>query len=124
MFILYINRRDEAHILNFRMNNGNYRMLCGKTWSRSGRYITLAADDTFPGICANCKRRMEVTHKVDLERDLKQAYNAVQGSYYSMRQFHQKGMLGPTDSYEYLSKKASWPKLVKLQKRLTRKKND
>lgn len=123
MFVLYINRHNQAHILNFRMQNNALRMLCGKTWPGSGRYITLAADDTFPGICTDCKRRMDTTHQVDIERDLPHAYNNAQSQYRSLRQHHQNGLLGPQDSYEYLEHKKPWPKLARLREQLTRKKN-
>ena len=67
MFSILILRTGPIHIINWHHPNGHFRTACGKSFTKNDKANTLAADNTFPGICSTCKSYYDQLYQADLD---------------------------------------------------------
>jgi hypothetical protein len=116
MFIVIMLRKGDIHIVNYRMSNGNYRTICSKTFSKKLKLNTLAADNTFDGICSTCKHHYDEMYLSDLNVATYMARNETQLKYNNILDFNRYNIEGPQIKYEDAVGRRWWPKLVKYQR--------
>lgn len=121
MFIALFLRNGKIHIVSYRQRDGNYRTICNKTIKPIDRINTMASDNTFSGICENCKSAHDEMYLSDLEHDKAMAHSTSSNNYISLRDYHQADFMGPKNDYETLMDK-SWHKLSKYQRLVNRTK--
>lgn len=121
MFVALFLRNGKVHIVSYRQRDGNYRAVCNKTIKPIDRINTLAFDNTFSGICENCKSAYDDMYHSDLEDDKAMAHSSSSNGYTTLRDLHQAEFIGPKNSYENLMEK-SWYKLSKYQRLVNRTK--
>jgi hypothetical protein len=114
MLIILMPRLDISHILSYRLDNRNYRSICGKTIIIDPTITTLAADNTYPGLCSNCRIRSDSYILDDLNYAPRNARNSFQEYFLHLRDFIKDEMLGPENKYFYLCNR-NWSKLKKLK---------
>jgi hypothetical protein len=113
MFVFLIDRFNETHIVDFKNIQGKYRTLCAKIFFQKQNIITLAADNTFNGICINCKRYYDEMYLSDLNDDVRMARSAM-NDHSNIIMFHKMDLLGPRALYES-SWERVWSKLNKAK---------
>jgi hypothetical protein len=105
------------------MGNGNYRTMCSKTFTKKMWLNTLAADNTFPGICTTCKTYYDDMYISDLNDDPQMARNEVQMGYYDLPDWHHADIEGPKAKFEDTMDRR-WGKLIRYQRQLGRRMMD
>ena len=60
-------RDGTIHILEFRSRSGTFWFVCASSANKQDRVNILAADNTFPGICTDCKLMYYNMYQLDLE---------------------------------------------------------
>jgi hypothetical protein len=116
MFIFLIDRHGSTHVVDYQNSQGRYRTLCSKIFTRKDNITTLAADNTFSGLCRECKRYYDDMYNSDLEDDL-QMVRSNQNGMYSLLDFHRAEIMGPKDKHE-LSLERVWTKLIRARSQL------
>ena len=123
MFIFLITRDGKTHIVDFyyTYSHPRYRTICGNIIHKKNGIITLAADNTFPEICINCKNTYDDLYLSDLNYFTQMAH----GAPYRLQdflEFNKRGIIGPKEKY-FLHFNRIWNKLNKLKKSPHNKKN-
>lgn len=108
-------RNQEAHIVSFRLSNGNYRTICGKVTQKKDRVNTLAADNTFPGTCSVCKNFYDEMYQADLNASPNEARSQTVTNMKTKFSWHEYHLIGDSHKYANMDHKF-WPKLHKLSK--------
>lgn len=121
MFVALYLRTGQIHIVSYRQRDGNYRTICNKTIKPIDRLNTLAADNTFPGMCRTCKSDHDSMYQADLDDDPRMARNTSQNDYIFYSKWHHGDFMGPKREYEHLVER-TWYKLVRYQRLITRSK--
>lgn len=65
MFTILLTRQGPIHIVNY-YTNRTYLTICGKNYHKSVKLNTLSADNTFQGICHNCKHYYDEMYQSNL----------------------------------------------------------
>ena len=115
MLIILMPRLDISHILNYKLDNCNYRSICGKTIACNPTMIILAADNTYSGLCGDCKIKSDNYILHDLNYSIRSARNQYQENIYNLREYIQDEMFAPEDKYIF-SRNGNWNKLKKYKK--------
>lgn len=114
MFTFLITRDGKAHIVDFyHPPHSRYRTVCGNVYYKKQYLITLAAGNTFPGICKNCKNTYDDLYLSDLNHIPQMAH----GQPYRLQdflEFNKAGLFGPEEDY-ILPFKRIWGKLNKYK---------
>lgn len=119
MFVFIMLRTGVTHIVNYRLGSGGFRTICSKTYhkvSQVNSITTLAADNTFPGMCMTCKKYYDEMYLSDLNEEPTMARNEVQLKHENIVDFQRYDIEGPKAKYEDVSGKKWWPKLIKYQR--------
>lgn len=115
MFAVLFTRNGDVHAVSYRLNNGNYRTICGKNFPKSTMMNTLASDNTFPGICSTCKSYYDEMYLDDLEYDPRLACSESSTKYNDVLEFQRFNIEGPKARYEDLMDR-HWQRLVRYQR--------
>lgn len=115
MFVVITLRNEEAHAVSYRLNNGGYRTICGKTIANNHQMNTYASDDTFPGLCKNCKSYHDEMYKDDLEYDPRMARSEASTRYTDVVVYNKLDIVGARAKFEQ-SMERRWPKLIRYQR--------
>lgn len=113
MFIFLIDRLNETHIVDFKDNKGKYRTLCSKVYYQHQNITTLSADNTFNGMCSNCKRYYDEMYLFDLNEVTRIARSPI-NDYSNDVMYHKMNLIGPKASYETAWDRV-WGKLSKAK---------
>lgn len=113
MFIFILDRFNGTHVVDFKNNQSKYRTLCGKIYFQKQNITTLAADNTFNGMCSVCKKYYDEVYLSDLNEDIRIA-RAGASNYKNTLMFHKIDMLGPKASYEIVWER-NWSKLSRAK---------
>lgn len=113
MFVFIIDRSNKTHVVDFKNNQGKYRTLCGQTYYQNQNITTLSADNTFNGICQNCKRYYDEMYLSDLNEAIRIARSAI-NDHSNIVMFHKMDLMGPKASYETAWGRV-WSKLGKAK---------
>src|SRR5574339_89618 len=114
MFVFLIDRKGTTHVVDYQNNSGRYRTICSKLFHQKENIITLAADNTFDGLCRDCKRFYDDMYNSDLEDDIQMARSQVQPGMYTLVDFHRMELMGPKDKYEMAWDRV-WTKLTRAR---------
>lgn len=110
-------RLDISHIMNYQLDNHHYFSICGKKILISPTMITLAADNTYPGLCSDCKINSDNYILYDLNNVPRIARNSFQQYLYQLREFIQDEIYGTiVVESKYFLDSRKWSKLEKLKK--------
>jgi hypothetical protein len=101
MIVVLLLRRENPHIVNYYNGNDMYLTICGLNLKKKEIIETIAADDTFPGICTTCKHYMDLGYKADLNRFPREARGHAVFTE-DMLKFHKLNILGPKSQYSDL----------------------
>lgn len=115
MFVVIILRNGDSHAVSYRLNNGGYRTICGKTYAKNFKTNTIASDDTFPGLCRNCKSYHDEMYKDDLEYDPRMARSEASTRYTDVLVYNKLDIVGPKAHFEQHMERR-WPKLIRYQR--------
>lgn len=115
MFVVIILRSGESHAVSYRLTNGSYRTICGKTYAKSASMNTISTDDTFPGMCRNCKSYHDEMYKDDLNYDPRMARSEASSQYKEIPEYHKYDIIGPKAQFEQHFERR-WPKLIRYQR--------
>jgi hypothetical protein len=119
MFSFAILRTGIIHIINHKSSNGKYTTNCAKLIIKKDCVNILSADNTFPGICSECKSIYEARYKYLVKHNPATTHNMFYDKYYDLLILHKLEVIGPKDSYEdYFDRE--WLK-IKKYKRLLKK---
>lgn len=114
MFVFLINRRGQTHIVDFyNPGQARYRAICGNVFFKKDHLITLAADNTFHGICITCRNYYDDMVISDLNFE-PQMLRGEPHRLEDLLTLNKMGILGPEDKY-YAYFKRSWSKLIRLR---------
>lgn len=124
MFVVIMLRNGEAHIVNNRLGDGGYRTVCYKAIAirKDWTINTIAADDTFPGLCQKCKTDYDEMYLSDLNEEPTMARNETQMKYEDIVEFNRRNYVGARVLYEDVAVRRWWPKLIKYQRLPQRRK--
>lgn len=114
MFVFLIDRKSNLHIVDFQHAQGRYRTICGKIYHQKDKISTLSADNTFDGLCQDCKRFYDDMYSSDLEDDIRVARSNVFHSMSHIADYHHLEFLGPKSKYEALWERI-WTKLFRAK---------
>jgi len=115
MFVVIMPQDKEMHIVSYRLGNGSYRTICAKTFPRNMKTNTLAADDTFPGLCSYCKAYYDEMYHADLNHFPEMARNEGQWKWFGIVRFNRSNEQGPKAKYEEVLEYKIWRKLGKYR---------
>lgn len=110
MLIILITRDDNIHIVDITTLSGKHWTKCGLCFSKQDRITTIAADNTFAGICTDCKIFADMEYQMNLDETPEIARGSFEVTNKSFVSFHRKNYAGPKSKF---SKVAShtWRKL-------------
>jgi hypothetical protein len=122
MFAVIMLRKGDIHIVDYTINNDKQiRTICQKQFSKKLKPNTLAADNTFPGMCKTCKAFYDEMYISDLNHDPRMARNESQFRYYHLLDAHRYEMEGPQVKFGDRVNWRWWVKLVKYQRLLQKR---
>jgi len=95
MLVIIITRDNKIHIVDISTISGKHWALCGLSFSKQDRVTTIAADNTFPGICADCKIFADMAYQMNLDEAPAIARNSSKVKNNLFISFHRKNYAGP-----------------------------
>lgn len=114
MFVVLQLRNSEIHIIDYQSAAGCCRTVCGKVYDKSSHFNVFGIDNTFSGICDNCKKYYEKILINSNSRNIKSnVYN-----FETMLNFINHEYIGAKAKYSRQIK--SWTKLNKLKRLVKR----
>lgn len=116
MLLILISRDDSVHIVDLKDPLGNYWTMCGEDYSKKDKINTIVVDNTFPGICVDCKIFADMSYEIHLD-DLSKSLRT---DLFILS--HRKNYLGPKAKFGRVANH-SWKKLVKYKSLTIRKKD-
>ena len=114
MFVFIMDRHDNVHIVDFQQAGNKYRTLCSKVYLQKECITTLAADNTFSGMCDKCKKYYDDMYISDLEYIPRIARSNIQDMT-TLADYHQLEFLGPKSKYEMAFDRI-WTKLNRAKR--------
>lgn len=121
MFVLLMLRSGGTHILDLTTHSGKYWSICGYSFNKTQRLNTLAADNTFPGICPDCKFMYDDMYQSDLDEEPTLARNSTPAKHDKYLAYHKSNQKGPKAKYSRIAIH-NWDKLVRYQRQAKRTK--
>lgn len=115
MFVVLILRNGDSHAVAYRLNNGGYRTVCGKSFTKDLKMNTISSDDTFPGLCKNCKSYHDEMYRDDLNYDPRMSRSEASTRYTDVLVYNKLDIIGPKAQFEDVSDRR-WPKLIRYQR--------
>lgn len=115
MLTILMLRNGENHIVSFRRPNGNYNTICGKMIVKSPQINTISADNTFTGLCPNCKKDSDSMYSDDLNDFTIMARNNSTFHLSRRLEYNRDGIQGPDVTY-YDIEDRNWYKFNKYKK--------
>jgi hypothetical protein len=115
MLVIIIPRDESIHISDQKTNSGTYWTVCGECFTKKDIINTIAADNTFPGICIDCKILSDMIYQMNLDD------TPIEIRHDLFISFHKKNYLGPKAKFIKASNHV-WNKLAKYKNLSNRKK--
>lgn len=123
MFVLFLERNGDMHIIDYKSPRGFYRSVCNKVVYQNELVETLALDASIDLICRDCHEMYTEMYISDLNIEPAMARSGKQHFFEYLYRNNKSEDLGPEADYRFLLKKnRTWSKLNKY-KNLINKKN-
>jgi hypothetical protein len=122
MFVLFIERDGNMHIVDYKSARGFYRAVCGKVVFQNELVNTIAADASIDSICRTCHETYNEMYISDLDVEPRMARNNSYLSITKLLEYTKMGYMRPEAKYAYFLKHKVTGKLNRY-KALTNKTN-